>query len=184
MKQYHQYRMYFNAKSLDFSALCMGLSMFLSVMYHLAFRGLDAFSTGTLIIQLWLPLFFGMLYLVLLRGIRWNAPGLYAIIGAVFCVIYILDAFTSGSVGKILLGVPSWLICAAALVIVVGGYFPSRLPASLLFGLAIGLRVVLFDIGRLNALEWVAEAAHLFSMAAFLFLPVGLKERKRRKELS
>lgn len=184
MKQYYQYRMKFNGKSLEFSALCMGLSLFLSALYYLAICGLDAFSTGVLIVQLWLPLLFGIVYLVLLRGIRWNAPGIYAIIGTLFCMIYILDAFISGSMGKILLAVPSWVLCAVALIIVIGGFFPSRVPASLLIGIAIGLRVLLFDVGRLSPLEWIAESTHLFSMAAFLFLPIGLKERKRRKELS
>lgn len=182
MKQYHQYRMQFNSKGVLYSSVCMGISLFLSVLYYLAVNSLDTFSGGILVTQLWLPLILGIAYLVLLRGVRYNAPGLYAIIGVFFCLLYILGSFGSGSFAQVLVALLCWTVCAAALVVVMGGFFPSRLPASLLFGIAIGLRVLLFDLGRLSLVEWLGEAPHLFSMAAFLLLPLGLKERARRWE--
>lgn len=183
MKQYYQYQMDFSGKWLGYSALCMGMSLFLTALYYLGLNNLKDIGTGELIFCLWLPLMGGVGYLALLRIKQWNAPGIYAIIGAVFCVLYILGSFTGGAV-KGLFAVPAYVICGAVLLVIVGGFFPAKLPAALVFGIVIVLRIILFDLGRLSWQQWIQEGAPLFSMAAFMFLPLGLTSvNKRNREL-
>ena len=183
MKQYRQYQMNFTGKCAGYSAACMGLSMFLAALYYLGLNYLADTGAGELIFCLWLPLVSGTAYLVLLRVMRWNAPGTYAIIGAVFCVISIFGSFAVGA-GRGVFAIPVYLICAAVLLVVVGGFFPSSLPVALVFGIAIVLRILLLDIGRLSLVQWVREGAHLFAMGAFVFLPGALTRVKNRKELT
>ena len=182
MKQYHQYQMDFEGKGTGFSALCMGISVFLSALYYLGFSNMADVGVWELIVCLWLPVVLGIGYLVLLRILKWNAPGIYAMIGAGMCLLLILQSFCSGSAGRVVIGIPVYLVCGVVLMIVVGGFFPAKLPASLMFGIAIGVRVVFFDLGGLTVMEWMAEGAALACLASLLFLPMGLKEvnRKRR----
>lgn len=181
MKRYHQYKMDFEGRGVQWSAVCMGVAIFLSALYYLGIRNMKDVGGLELLVCLWLPVIAGVAYLVLLRIVRFNAPGVYAIFGAAFCAILILSSFVSGSALRMIIGIPAYLICGAALLIVVGGYFPARLPAVLLFGIAIGLRVILFDLGRLSITQWIEEGAQLFMLAAFMFLPLGLKSINKKE---
>lgn len=181
MKRYHQYKMDFSGKWLGYSGLCMGLSVFLTALYYFGLCNMKDVSLGELLVCLWLPLIFGICYIALLRVVRLNAPGLYGILGAVFSVIFILAGF-AGGVGKAIISIPIFAVCALVLLVVVGGFFPAKMPAALVYGIGIVLRVILFDLGRLGLKEWIPEAAVLCGMAAFMFLPLGLKSVNRRKE--
>ncbi len=179
MKQYRRYQMNFAGEWLRRSAMCMGMSVFLLAVYYLGFFNLQDFSFGKLFVGFWFPLSLGVVYVVLLRGIKWNAPGVYAILCAAFCLVYILASFQSGNALRILLAIPGYVLGAGIYLIVVGGYFPAWLPASLFFGGAILIRVLFFDHG-LSLVDWLKEGAILLSMAAFLFLPLGLKQVKKK----
>lgn len=178
MKQYHRYRMDFSGEWLRRSAMCMGMSILLLAVYYFGIHNLSDFGFGKLLVCLWLPLILGTAYVILLRGLKYDAPGVYALICAGFCLVYILGTFVSGSGLRVMLGIPGYLLSAAVYLIVVGGYFPSWVPASLAFCAAVSLRVLLFDVGRLQIADWIAEGSVLCSMAAFIFLPVGLKKNR------
>ena len=180
MKQYHQYKMDFSGKWVACTALCMALSLFLSALYYLGFRNLKDIGTGELIFCLWLPLILGVAYIALMCGVRRDAPGIYGLMGAVYCVLCILGSFT-GSAGRGVLAIPAYLLCALALLIVVGGFFPAKLPAMLFFGAVIVLRILFFDLGRLSWLEWIKEAAVLFGNASFMILPLAMRDKRRKK---
>lgn len=183
MKRYHVYRMNFASEWIRRSAMCMGLAVFLMATYYLGLHGLSDFGFGVMLLHFWLPLLLGIAYIVLIRVIRWDAPGIYAIGCAVFCLIFLLQAVTSGNGFRFILGLPGYFLCGAIYLVVIGGFFPSKLPASLVFLIAIVARVILFDVGRLSLVNWVREGAVLFAMAAFLFLPLGIHSAKK-KELS
>lgn len=180
MKKYHQYQMNFKSKFATLSMVCMGISMFLSVLYYLGLSTLGDFSGGKLLFCLWLPLILGIAYVVLMGVVRLNAPGTFAILAVAGCVIQILSSFTGGDMGRILLGIPGNLLAILVVIVVVGGFFPAKLPASIVFGAVIALRVIVFDLGRLTLLEWLPELAELMMLAAFMFLPFALTDLKRR----
>ncbi len=185
MKQYHQYHMHFGSDWLNFSALFMGISLFLSALYYLGFTNFKDVPTWELIICFWVPMVLGFTYLVLLRVKQWNAPGVYAILGAVMCIVLLLQSFTVGGAGQGIVCLPIYLLSAVVLLVVMGGFFPARLPAMLMFGIAIGVRVVLFDLVGLILAQWVTEGATLASLASLLCLPMGVKSvSKRRRERS
>lgn len=179
MKQYHQYQMNFTGKAAYFSGIFMGLSVFALAVYYLAIRNMSDIGRGELVICFWLPLVLGVVYIALLNAVRWNAPGLYAIFGVLFCVLHILSAFVAGGFFRIMLDCIVYVICAAVLLVVMGGYFPARLPASLCFAIALVLRIVLFDIGRLSTVEWIQETAPLCVLASLMCLPVSVKPVKK-----
>ena len=179
MKRYHVYRMNFGSDWLRRSAMCMGMSIFLLAAYYLGMHDLAEFTGGHLFLNLWLPLVLAIGFVVLLCVVKWDAPGLYAIVCAVFCLVYLLQAVTSGNGFRLLLGIPGYLLCGAIYIVVVGGFFPSRIPSGLVFLIAIVARVVLFDLWTLTIDHWIAEGITLCSMGSFLILPMGLKHAKK-----
>ena len=84
MKRYHVYRMNFGSEWLRRSAMCMGMSIFLLAAYYLGMHDLAEFTGGHLFLNLWLPLVLAIGFVVLLCVVKWDAPGLYAIVCAVF----------------------------------------------------------------------------------------------------
>lgn len=179
MKQYRRYQMNFAGEWLRRSAMCMGMSVFLLAVCYLGIYNLQDLTFGELLTGFWLPLILGVVYVVLLRGIKWNAPGVYAILCAAFCLVYILGSFQTENAFRILLSIPGYILAAVVYLVVVGGYFPAWLPASLYFLGAILIRILFFDHG-LSVTDWLKEGATLLSMASFALLPVGLKQVKNR----
>lgn len=182
MKQYHTYIMNLNSKFTTASLSCMGMSVFLTALYYFGCNNLRDFSIGRLIFCLWFPLILSGAYIVLLKIRRFNAPGVYAIMGCIACLLEILGCFTSGHTGQGLFHIPMNLIAMVVLVIVIGGKFPYVAPAVILFGVIIGFRVVFFDLGSLDLLAWISEGAWLFLLSAFMLLPLCLTDISERKK--
>lgn len=178
MKQYHRYQMDFESSWLHWSAICVGVAMFLRVIYFLGLQYLEA--AGALIWSLWIPLGLGLVYVVLLRGIRLNTPLAYALIGVMMCLCLLVGAFTSGHILKILLGSLGYLACCGILVICVSGYLPGRLPAAVCFGILLGCRVLLFDLGRIDGMDWMITLADWASLASLMCLPMGMVPGKEK----
>ena len=183
MKQYHRYEMNFDSAWVSNASLCMGISLFASALYYLGFTNFKDVPAWELTVCFWLPMILGFTYLVLLRVKQWNAPGAYAILGAVLCVVLLLQSLRSGNIGQIIISLPLYIISAVVLLVVMGGFFPAKLPAMLMFGITIGVRVVVFDLVGLTFAQWITEAATLACLASLLFLPMGTKEiEKKRRE--
>ena len=179
MKQYHRYRMDFQSHWLRWSAVCVGLAMFLRVICYLGFQYIE--ETQGLFWKLWLPVALGLGYTVLLRGFRFNAPGIYAIIGVLMCVSLLAGAFTSGNIMRILLALPGYILCGGVLILCAGGYLPGRLPAAVCFGVLLGCRVLLFDLGRVSGMDLMTTFADWASLAALVCLPMGMVPGQKKE---
>ena len=175
--------MNFDSKWVANASLCMGISLFASALYYLGFTNFKDVPGLELAFCFWLPMILGFTYLVLIRVKQWNAPGAYAILGAVMCLMLVLQTVVTGNTAEIIIALPLYILSALVLVVVMGGFFPAKLPAMLMFGVTIGVRVMFFDLVGLTLAQWITEAAKLACLASLLFLPMGTKEiTKKRRE--
>ena len=172
MKQYHRYRMDFESSWLRWSSICVGVAMFLRVMYFLGLQYLE--EPGALVWKLWVPVALGLIYLVLLRGIRLNVPLVYAVMGVLMCLGLMAGVIASGNILRILLGILGYLVCGGVMILCVGGYLPGRLPAAVCFGILLGCRVLLFDLGRVAGLERLITWADWAVLVSLVCLPMGM----------
>lgn len=175
MKQYARYQMDFQSKYIKWSGLCMAASLFLLIVYYLGIENLEDYSIGAELVKLWIPLALGAAYLILLQMLRWNAPGVFAILAALFCLMMFFGLFTSDNVGRIILGVLAYPICGAVMILAVAGYLPGLLPAAICFGVVIAGRI-LFDMGHVSGTDWVDTLSAFCQLIALMFLPLGLKK--------
>lgn len=180
MKQYHRYRMDFTGKWVQAGACFMGLSVFTLAVYYFGICNLSDLGIAQLVLGLWVPLILGAVYILLLRFIHWDAPGIYAIAGVVFCLLYVVGLFSGGGILRIILGLVGYGFGAVILVAVVGGYLPDKLIGTVYFLILILVRVLCFDVGKLSAMEWITECSTLCSMAALMCLPMSLRSGKKR----
>ena len=166
LKRYARYQINFPGKCVTLSGALVGLSVFLRMLYFFGLHLISDFEANTIVFRLALPVFVSLVYIYLLNGIRWNAPGVYGILGSVFCLMLIGWNLTSGDILRIVLSVCGYLVAALILLATTGGFVPGRFLSFLCFAVLIGLRVFLYDRGGLALSDWITECADLCLIAA------------------
>lgn len=179
MKQYNRYRMDFDGRWLRWSATCIGASMFLQILQYAVLQELT--TPGAHIWNLWVPLAFGLVYIILLRGIRLNAPGVYAILGLMVCIWLLIGVFSAGDTLRTVLATIGYLLCGAVLILCAGGFLPGRLPAAICFGVVFAVRLYFYGFGRITGADWLPEIPQLGFLVALICLPMGMVPGKPKQ---
>ncbi len=179
MKQYYRYVMDPDGKWTKRSLLCMAGALVTLVLYYFGFRGLISVGFLEAVFCLFLPLILMVAYIVLIHFKRWNAPGLFAIIGLLLCVFLFFGIFGSGSVLRIILGAIWYPLMALILVGCAGGYLPGKQPAVFAFPIAMVFRIVI-NLGRIGLFSWVYELSSILTLAALACLMMSFESKKLR----
>ncbi|MBQ9929986.1 MAG: hypothetical protein IJO72_04330 [Oscillospiraceae bacterium] len=180
MKQYFRYTMDLDGKWMKSSLLCMAGALVTLLLYYFGLRGLISVGFLEAVFCLFLPLILMAAYIVLIRFKRINAPGLYAIIGLLLCVLLFFGIFGSGSILRIILGAVWYPLMALILVGSAGGYLPGKQPAVLAFPVAMVFRIVI-NLGKTGLFGWVYEISSVLTLAALACLIMSFEAKKLRK---
>lgn len=183
LKQYTRYQIDFGGKWILPAAICMGLSFFLRVVYYFGLTNIFSYNTGTIILQIILPLFLCAGYIVLLRAVKLNAPGVFAIIGAAFCLMILIWNFSTGDILRILLSVVFYLFSGLVLLATAGGYLPGRFLSSAVFLVLLIFRFMLYRPSGTQIGQMVLEISILCIPASLFCLTRCLKEGKNRTKI-
>ena len=177
----HKYRMDPDGKYHLATTALMGLSFFLRAAYYFGFTRPEEAGGFELAMLLVLPMIFEIGFMVMVRGLKLNLPGVYGIMGAVFCAVLMIQSFCVGGVLRIVLSIIGYLICGAALVGVGCGLLSKSLGVTVL-GVTFAVRLLAFDLKYLFSLRLVVfmrEAAGLCVILALAFLCAGLFEKDK-----
>lgn len=180
LKRYERYQIDFSGKMVIATCAFLGMSLFLRILHYFFLGAFSVCSTAELIFLIILPAFAVIVYIVLMRCIRWNAPGVYGIIGCVFCLLLMGWNFASGNTFRIVLSVIWYLLSALMLLAVSGGFFPARILASSCFLFALLARILFFDAGEPSLQEWIPEASDLCILLSQLCFPLTLKTTRHK----
>lgn len=179
LKQYTRYQLDFTSKWTAACGVLMGMSFFLRIVYYFGLMSLR--DVG--IIELLTSAIIGILLcggmVIYLSCLHRNAPGLYAMAGAVHCLMLMILSFTSGSAVQIIIACIWYLLAAGVLLITAGGYLPGRLLAAFMFFIPIFVRFFFYDLGKLGLIAWFRELAVLSVLAALGCFAMGLKASKQ-----
>lgn len=155
MKKIARYQIESESSWITLSALLMGVAFFIQAMFYLAFgnyKDLSGFHNAMFLI---IPMGLEFVWFVLLKGIRLNHCGVYAILSVLVCVLLAVQNFMAGSVAQMILGAISYLLVSGLVLMVIGGYFPYKLFAVAAFGAIAVFRFVVFDVSRfITPGEW------------------------------
>lgn len=167
-----------------FTAL-MGAAFFLRMAFYFGFTRPEEAGAWSLIVFLILPALLEIGYMVMVRGLKMDMLKIYGIMGAACCLLLMLQAFTVGGLARILLAIPAYLLCGAAVYGVCWGYLHKSLGITVLVVIA-GIRLFIFDLTdyilTLRIIPFIREAAGVCVLVALICLLAGLKEKKRRKK--
>lgn len=179
LKIYTRYKIDFASKWLMPSALLMGLSFFLRIVFYFGLTNLSTCSVGEVLFWMVLPLLLTGGYVVFMSALKRNAPGVYGLIGAGLCLLMIVWSFPTGDVLRIVLSVLVYFAAGVVLIGTTGGYLPGRLLASTLFVLPACARF-LFYRGNLGLFDWVLELSVLSLLVSLFCLTRSLKESRKK----
>ena len=181
LKQYHRYCMDFTCKAANVSAMCIGASLFALCFYFFLLRTIATIGAAEAILSLALPIVLMVAYISLMRFVKVNAPGMFALLGAAFCVILIFGTFASGNMLRVLLGCIWYLLCAVVLIATAGGYIPGTLPSAIMFAIAFLVRILFFAPRLRDIPKCVSELSSLCLLIALICLPLCFKPGKSKK---
>lgn len=183
-KRTHDYRMDFESRQHFAAAALMGGAFFLRAVYYFGLIRPETVGAWNLTLFLVLPMLVEVAFMVLLRGVRLNAPGIYGILGTVYCLLLILQSFQSGNVLRIVLSIIGYLVCAASLLTATGGLLSRGMASTALF-LTVTVRFLAFDLSgyifSFRIVSFIQEAAALCGLLSLCCLSLGLKEKASTK---
>ena len=175
LKQYCRYQIDFDSKWVAAAPILMGLSFFLNLLYYLAITT----ARDVFVIEMIAAVLFGIIltaaYVICVTCLRLNAPGLYALMGAVQCLMLLILGCTTGNAFRIVSSILWYALAAFVLLATTGGYLPGRLLAALMFFIPVGFRFFFFDLGKLSIFGWIKETPVLLILAGLGALAMGLK---------
>lgn len=174
LKQLVRYKIDFSHKSAIVSGALMGVAIFLQVVYFTLVKPLPECNAAELTLNLWFPLVLQLGWIVLLRGIKLDASGIFGIFGAVFCLLLITQSIFAGSLLRILLCIVLYLLAAAVYLAVTGGFLPYRslaVIAMILPGVVVSLHFA--SAPKAPELLNLAAACSTFAVA---LLPATLQK--------
>lgn len=178
LKQYANYQIDFRSKALTTSCSFMGLSLFLRALYYLGIHGLSDHHFGIILFNILLPMAGSFAYIYLLKFKRLNAPGLYGLFGAGFCVVCLFGGLFSGNILRIILSIPWYPAAGLIFLATVNGNTPDRLLSCLLFTIPIAFRLIMALFGGIAGMfETLCDAA---TLATFACLPYAMIDTKRK----
>ncbi len=160
------------------ATLCMAASLFLRAVYYLGLTNFMDIGFFETVFCALLPLFLSGAFVVLLSGLRRNAPQLYGLMGALFCFFAIIASFYTGNVFRIILAVVWYAIAAGVVYLSSIGRLRNKSLSVAVCVIPMVVRVVIFDIGRLGIVQWILELSGLFMLAALAFYPMIIQKKK------
>ncbi|MBE6959277.1 MAG: hypothetical protein E7448_00940 [Ruminococcaceae bacterium] len=182
LKQYDRYIVDFKSKWTTRCAALLGVSLFVRVVYFFGIKNLTECGAGQVIFDMVLTMGLCVGFLVMFSALRRNAPGLYALMGAGFCLLLMISTFSSGNALRIVLAIVGYLLAGTILVITVSGYLPGKLLSSVMFLLPMAVRFLAFDLGKIGLFTWVIELSWLLTLASMFCFTRGMKPYKRNEK--
>ena len=183
MKKTYRYSMDFDGRAHFAAAAFMGGAFFLRIVYYLGFTRPEAVGAWNLLIFLILPVLLEAAYMVMIRGLRMDLPGVYGIMGAAYCLLLLLQSFQSGNVLQIILSIIAYLACAAAVLGTGAGMLSKSLVVAVLV-VTFCVRLLVFDLSgyilSFRLIAFIREAAALCGLLGLICLNVGLVDKKKR----
>jgi len=182
LKQYVRYGMDFTCKWSGLCIILMGLSFFLRIVYYFGLVNLEDIGGGEVFGCLILPLIVCGTFIILFRALKWNAPGIYAILGAFLCILLLIWNFSSGDGLRIILSVPAYIASAIILLATAGGYIPTKLPAALLLAVIFLCRSCFYSFDDSGLVSLVLEISVLSMIASLVVLSLCFTPHISAKE--
>lgn len=145
MKQIARYKINFDSKWMTVSGVLMGVCFFMQSVYFLGVVKLQGLDFPMLLLHLIVPMALEFLWLVLLRGMKLNAAGVFGLLGTWMLILFMLQAWVYGDTWDLVSTALYVLFGGAALIFITGGFFPYKLIGMAVMTIILCIRFFVFD---------------------------------------
>ncbi len=163
-KQVAHYRLNFENGWMSVSKVLMGLAFFAQAVFYFGFADLGSIGIVAILFQMVLMMSLQIGWLLLIRSLKLNAPGVFGILGSALCLVMLVSTCAVGSLWQVIFAVPTLLAAILCLLATTGGFLPTRLAGICACILAILVRLILG--GHPNLLPDLAALGTLGSILA------------------
>lgn len=155
MKPTVDYKLKKESKWLTASAVCMGLAFFLQAFDFLGLRLMQGISTLDLIVYMIFPMVSETVWCVYVRTTKQYSAKIGGIMGAVMCLVVLVQTLFCGNLFLLIIGILSCLLAAVTLVLITWGFIAHRHLGFLVLAAISAVRILLFGaIGFIIDLNW------------------------------
>lgn len=183
--QIKRYRMDFDGKGVSAAGIFLGAALLFRMVYYFGFAKFVDAGVGEMLFWLIIPGLLELGAIVLLRAVRFNAPGIYGIIGALECLLLLVMCFSCGSVLRIILGVLAYLACGGLIFTCSAGWLSKEI-ASFMFVLTSSVRILFFELPglfrKVRSPEILLSLAGVCVLLGLACLTFGIKLPQKKNE--
>lgn len=183
-KKLKRYRIKWEGKSIHAAIIFFGLSFFLRAVYYFGCVPIETVGFWEVLTWLILPMLVEGALIVLLRILKWDAPGVYSILAAAMGFLLILQSFGSGSVLRIILAVLANIGCGVLILSIAGGYLSKQIGVTAYLITAL-VRFFCFElvpfVFGLQVVGFIKDASGLFVLLALVGLANSFTELPKKK---
>ena len=161
----------------------MGLAFYLQIVYCFGFTRLEQLGIGSMILTLILPALLELAFVVMMRGIRLDSSVVYSAMGVGYCLVLMLQSFTSGSVLRIVLACIIYLACMALIAVAVLKILNNWFAVGALLAAAAGRFFFFFIVPyvlKFKVIALIQEASVICGILALAIMFYYLDEKKKQ----
>lgn len=186
LKRLVEYRINFDKPWAQYSAALMGIFIFLRTIWYFAGAASTELAKGELWLHMILPVFLGVVYIGLLRGVQLNYPIVYGVVGTLFCGLMI--ALNLQYAAGFLVFLTAIFYCLGALVLLatVLGFLTNRLYLLCTFAVLAVMQYFVSDVGNYivhfsfsQVTMLLREASNLFGAASISVFAASFVGKKK-----
>ena len=179
-----RYMLDMTGKSMSGALIMCGLAFFLRAVYYFGCVQIESVSFWELLTWMFLPMLLEAAFIVMLRVLRLNLPGIYAIMAAAVGLLMVFQSFGYGSILRTILSIIAYLGCSVLIIGVAGGYLSKQIAVAGYVVTAL-VRFFGFELGqmvfRLRLTAFIKDATGLFALIGLMYLAASFKEIERKK---
>ena len=186
LKRLVEYRINFDKPWAQYSAALMGIFIFLRTIWYFAGAASTELAKGELWLHMILPVFLGVVYIGLLRGVQLNYPIVYGVVGTLFCGLMISLNLQYAAGFLVFLTAIFYCLGALVLLATVLGFLTNRLYLLGTFAVLAVMQYFVSDVGNYivhfsfsQVTMLLREASNLFGAASISVFAASLVGKKR-----
>ena len=178
-----RYRMDMDGKTMNAGLATMGLSFFLRAVYYFGCVRIE--NVGFLELLLWmiLPMLLEGALIVLLRIIRLDAPGIYAILAAAFGLVLMLQNLDTSNILRMILSILAYLCCGVLILGVAKGFLSKQIAVTAYLVTAL-VRFFAFEmvqfVLKLRIVDFIKEVTGLLVVIGLMYIAASFKRVQRK----
>ena len=170
----------FDGKWAKNSLLLTAASIFLLMVYYFGIINMAEIGFLQVVFGAFLPLLLSIGYFVFLYILKWNAPGIFGMAGAVICALLAVSSLFTGDVLRIIFAFACYAIAAGTLLLYVSGRLRNTSFCVAVFVIPAVLRIVPFGLGRIGSAEMFLDGSAVCLLAALACIPMMVRYNRKR----